>query len=132
MGLVHANISLSNPQNKKLKPLETSSLVDTGAMWMCIPQHIAIQLGLEELEKREVTIADGKKKICSYVGPLQVKFENRSCYTGAIVIGDMVLLGAIPMEDMDLVVHPLKRKLTVNPESPNIPAGIVKVTANLK
>ena len=126
MGIIHASISLSNQRDKKLKALEANALVDTGAMWMCIPEHIAIQLGLEELEKREVTIADGNKKVCSYVGPLQVKFENRNCYTGAIVIGDNVLLGAIPMEDMDLMIHPLKRKLTVNPESPNIPAGIVK------
>lgn len=126
MGIIYANISLSNPRNKNLIPLETSSLIDTGAMWVCVPEHVAIQLELEELEKREVTTADGKKHLCSYVGPLQVRFENRSCFTGALVLGDTVLLGSIPMEDMDLVIHPLKRKLIVNPESPNIPAGIVK------
>jgi len=37
----------------------------------------------------------------SYVGPVEVKFENRSCFTGALVLGDEVLLGAIPREDMD-------------------------------
>lgn len=126
MGLIYANISLSNPREKKLKAIEINSLVDTGAMWMCVPKHIAIQLGLEELEKREVTTADGIKHVCSYVGPLQIKFENRSCFTGALVLGDDMLLGAIPMEDMDLIIQPLKRTLTVNPENPNIPAGIVK------
>lgn len=126
MGLIYANISLSNPRDKKLKPLETNSLVDTGALMMVIPDHISIQLGLEELERREVTTADGKKHLCPYVGPLQINFENRSCFTGALVLGDSVILGAIPMEDMDLVVHPAKRKLSVNPESPNIPTAIVK------
>jgi hypothetical protein len=29
------------------------------------------------------------------------------------------------MEDMDVLVHPLKQKLMVNPESPNIAAGLV-------
>ena len=43
-----------------------------------------------------------------------------------MVIGDEVLLGAIPMEDMDLVVHPSKLLLTVNPQSPNIPASVAK------
>lgn len=126
MRLIYANISLSNPRDKKLKPLETNSLVDTGALMMVIPDHISIQLGLEELERREVTTADGKKHLCPYVGPLQINFENRSCFTGALVLGDSVILGAIPMEDMDLVVHPAKRKLSVNPESPNIPTAIVK------
>jgi len=126
MGLIYSNIALANPRKGRLKPIEVSCLVDTGAMWMCIPKHISIQLELKELEKREVTTADGRQHLCSYVGPLQVKFENRSCFTGALVLGDSVLLGAIPMEDMDLLIHPLKRKLSVNPENPNIPAGIVK------
>jgi clan AA aspartic protease len=126
MGLIYANLSLLNPRKEDMTKLDVQCLVDTGAMWMRIPEHIVIQLGLEELEKREVTTADGKKHYCPYVGPLQITFENRSCYAGALVLGDSVLPGAIPMEDMDLVIHPLKRILTVNPESPNIPAGIVK------
>jgi clan AA aspartic protease len=126
MGLIYANVSLGNPRKEDMKKLDVQCLVDTGAMWMYIPEHIVIQLGLQELEKREVTTADGKKHNCSYVGPLLITFENRSCYAGALVLGDSVLLGAIPMEDMDLVIHPLKRMLSVNPESPNIPAGIVK------
>ena len=44
-------------------------------------------------------------------------------------MGDHVLLGAIPMEDMDLVVSPKDRKIDVNPESPNIATGIVKNAA---
>jgi clan AA aspartic protease len=126
MGLVYSSLSLSNPVKTDLKPIEVSSLVDTGALFLCIPEHIAIQLQLNELEKREVTIADGSKKLCSYVGPVKVQFENRSCFTGALVIGDSVLLGAIPMEDMDLVIQPALLKITVNPANPNIPSAIVK------
>lgn len=126
MGLTYAKIKLSNPRNQNLKDVEVNSLVDTGASWTCIPEHVAIQLGLDELEKREVTTADGKKHSCPYVGPLQIKFENRSCFTGALILGDTVLLGVIQMEDMDLVIHPLSRKISVNPENPNIAAGLVK------
>jgi hypothetical protein len=43
-----------------------------------------------------------------------------------MVMGDETLLGAIPMEDMDLVVRPLTREVTVNPESPNMASGIAK------
>jgi hypothetical protein len=43
------------------------------------------------------------------VGPIEARFKNRVAYVGAIVMGDEVLLGAIPMEDMDLVLLPQKR-----------------------
>jgi clan AA aspartic protease len=126
MGLTYANIKLSNPKRPHLKEMEVKALVDTVAMFTCVPEHVAIQLELEKLENREVTTADGKKHIVPYVGPLKIEFDNRSCYAGALVIGNEVLLGAIQMEDMDLIVHPLKNKLMVNPESPNIPSGILK------
>ena len=82
MGLINADIELSNPRNKGIKSLIVKSLVDTGALHLCIPEHIAIQLDLEELYKREVTTADGKKHLVPYVGPIAIKFENRGCFTG--------------------------------------------------
>lgn len=126
MGLVYTEISLSNPRNSKLKPMITRALVETGAITLCIPDHIAVQLNFEEIDKREVTTADGKHILVPYVGPIQLKFENRTCFTGALVLGDSVLLGAVPMEDMDLVVNSRMQKVTVNPESPNIPSVLVK------
>jgi clan AA aspartic protease len=126
MGLIFAEIELSNLLAADFAPYKTKALVDTGALHLCISQHIANQLKLSQLEEREVTIADGSKKLVPYVGPIKVTFQNRSCFTGAMVIGDEVLLGAIPMEDMDLVVHPARLQITVNPNSPNIPASVAK------
>jgi clan AA aspartic protease len=126
MGYVRGNIALSNPKNDKLSPMEVSALVDTGALMLCIPEHVQFQLGLEELEKREVATADGRRHTVPYLGPVKVAFENRSCYVGALVLGDEVLLGAVPMEDMDLIVSPAHRKLVVNPDSPNFPFALVK------
>ncbi len=123
---MYAEIELSNPRNGELKPLAVNALVDTGAITLCIPDRIAIQLNLEEIEKREVTTADGKHISVSYAGPIQIKFENRTCFTGALVLGDGVLLGSVPIEDMDLMVSSRMQKLTVNPESPNMPSAIVK------
>ena len=95
-------------------------------MTICIPEHYAVQLQLDEIEKREVTTADEKSHVVPYVGPVQIKFENRTCLTGALVIGDSVLMGAVPMEDMDLVLSPSAQAVTVNPKSPNIPSVVVK------
>jgi clan AA aspartic protease len=132
MGLITARIELSNARNNGIKPMTVKSLVDTGSLHLCIPEHVAIQLELEELYKREVTTADGKKHLVPYMGPIVVKFENRGCFTGALVFGDEVLLGAVPMEDMDVLISPAKQALIVNPESPNIAMSVAKrVSENL-
>ncbi len=124
--MVYADILLSNPRYPELKPLAVKALVDSGAVTMCVPEHVALQLKLETSETREVTLADGSKKGTPYVGPLFVAFENRRSFCGAMVLGDEVLLGAIAMEDMDVLIHPRDQKLIVNPQSPNMPMMIVK------
>jgi clan AA aspartic protease len=126
MGLIYTEIQLTNLLAPEIEPYSANALVDTGALHLCIPQHISLQLKLKQLEEREVTIADGSKKLVPYVGPIKVTFKNRSCFTGAMVLGDTVLLGAIPMEDMDLVVRPALLQVTANPESPNIPMSVAK------
>ena len=125
MGLVNADLKLSNPA-RDIQPLYVRSLVDTGAMNLCVPEHVAVQLGLEELYKREVTIADGSTHLVPYVGPIAIEFENRGCVTGALVLGDEVLLGVVPMEDMDILVSPATQTLIVNPANPNIARAVVK------
>jgi clan AA aspartic protease len=124
MGLVHTSILLSNTRRDDLEPVTVEALVDSGAVHLCIPETVALQLDLAELEKRQVVVADGRSLLVPYVGPIKITFGNRSCYTGAMVMGSQTLLGAIPMEDMDLVIHPLKQQVTVNPQNPNIPMSL--------
>ncbi len=126
MGIIRTEIVLSNPSDLKLKPIPVIALVDTGETYLCIPSHIATQLGLKEIQKREVKLADGNSSLVSYVGPIKVVFEERLCFVGAMVLGDEVLMGAIPLEDMDLIIHPKLLKISVNPESPNIASGLAK------
>ena len=126
MGHAFAEIELSNPGKPQLRALQVRALADTGALMLCIPEHVALQLELETESEREITTADGRKQKVPYVGPVRVGFDGRSCFVGALVLGDEVLLGAVPMEDMDLVISPSRREVTVNPESPNIPHARVK------
>jgi clan AA aspartic protease len=126
MGLVFSKIQLINPVDRTLSFIEVEALVDTGAIHLCIPKHIQLQLQLKEIDRKEVTLADGSHKLVPYVGPIEIHFKNRIGFAGALVLGDQVLLGAIPMEDMDLVVIPSLRTLDVNPQSPNIATTIVK------
>ena len=126
MGLVNGKVSLKNPRFPELAPVEVVALADSGAVHLCIPEHIQIQLKLEAIDSKEVTLADGSKKLVPYVGPIELRFKNRVGFAGALVMGDQVLLGAIPMEDMDLIIIPKTRTLDVNPDSPNIASSIVK------
>jgi len=76
MGLIYTNIDLKNPRDSSLRPITVKALIDTGAITLCIPEHVAVQFRLDELEKREVKTADGKSHLIPYVGPLQIRFET--------------------------------------------------------
>ena len=126
MGLVNGKVLLKNPRLPELAPVDVVALADSGAVHLCIPEHVQIQLKLEAIDNKEVTLADGSKKLVPYVGPIELRFKNRVGFAGALVMGDQVLLGAIPMEDMDLIIIPKTRTLDVNPDSPNIASSTVK------
>ena len=126
MGLVYSEITLSNPVKTELQSIVVKCLADSGSTYLVLPPHIATQLQLQPLETREATTVDGSSHTVPYAGPIKISFQNRNCFVGALIMGDEVLLGAVPMEDMDLIVHPKLLKLTVNPESPNIARGHVK------
>jgi len=126
MGLTYGKLLVKNAKKPALQPIEVEALADSGSVFLSVPPHIQLQLELEELEKKEVTLADGSTKFVPYVGPIELHFKNRSCFVGAIVLGDQVLLGSIPMEDKDLVIIPKSRLVDVNPASPNFAHGLVK------
>lgn len=60
-----------------------------------IPEHVRIQLKLEAIDEKEVTLADGSRRLVPYVGPIEIKFKNRTGFAGALVLGDQVFLGAL-------------------------------------
>ena len=95
-------------------------LVDTGAYNLCINESIQAQLELSFIEKRKAQLANGSIEEYDMFGPVAVKFKNRQIVCNALVLhGDNEpLLGAIPLEDMDVVIDPLRRELLVNPDHP--------------
>lgn len=113
------SIHLRNARMPSLA-LQADALVDSAALHVFIPQYVCDQLQLEKLGERELLLANGARRVVPYVGPLEVRFKNRAGFTGALVIGDQVVIGAIAMEDMDLVILPGTRQLDVNPGSPGI------------
>jgi len=131
MGLVYADIELINAGDLEMvrqkfmdpdevKRIHVNMLVDTGSVYMFINENIQEQLQLAVLEKRKGQLANGHIVEYDVVGPLEVKFKNRRCTVNAMVLpGDnQPLLGAIPLEDMDVLIHPYRQELIVNPEHP--------------
>lgn len=126
MGLTYADIEVENLFTKRSMPVK--ALVDSGAVFFIVPEHIAVQLGfdLTEVSAREVVLANGHREIAPMIGPLRVKFADRYCDLSALVLGDEPLLGAVTKEMMDLVLHPATRALSVNPASPFVPLALAK------
>ena len=133
MGLVYAEIDLLNGgdvylhrqgllKEDEVKQVRVGALVDTGAYMLSINETIRAQLDLPFIEKQFGTLADETLIEVDVVGPVEIRFENRRTTVDAIVLpGDAeVLLGSIPMEDMDVLVDPRAEKLVVNPKHPYV------------
>lgn len=125
MGTIFQHIRLANAAMPEVEEVDAKALVDSGSIDLCIPPLIAKQLRLKPIEQRVVTVADGRKVAVDYVGPIKVEVFGRHAFTGAMVMGDMVLLGAIPMQAMDVLIDPRREQLIPNPQNPDIPGAMV-------
>lgn len=139
MGLVYAEIELISGDDlalnrrgflpeDQIKRLKVNALVDSGAYMLVINQHIKEQLDLPVLDEQTARLADESEIRVEVVGPVEIRFENRRATVDAMVFsGDAeALLGAIPMEDMDVLIDPKQQRLIVNPENPYIVRKSVK------
>ena len=133
MGLVYADIELIRGadlvlfregylEEEQIRRMKVSALVDSGAYMLAINQQIKTQLNLQKVGEQAAELADGTQTRLEIVGPVELRFENRRANIDAMVLpGDAeVLLGSIPMEDMDVLIDPKQQRLIVNPESPYI------------
>lgn len=131
MGLVYAEIELINNDDLALerrniigedevRRLTVTSLVDTGSYMLCINEEIQAQMQFPIVEKRKGQLANGEIAEFDVVSSVELRFKNRRTICNAMVLpgSNEVLLGAIPLEDMDVLIHPLRQELIVNPDHP--------------
>ncbi len=131
MGLVYADIKLINGDDivlarrniigqEEVKEMNVSMLVDTGSYNLCINEDIQSILQFNVVEKRLAETADGRVVECDVVDNVQVRFKNRATTCRAMILPGSCepLLGAIPLEDMDVLVDSQRQELIVNPEHP--------------
>jgi len=124
MGYVYADIILKNTKDvldvkrgylpeEDIRQVTVHAMVDTGAGTLIINESVRQKLGLEVAGERPVSLADNTAKRCIFTEPVEIHWQNRYTTLRPIVLPDAeeVLLGAIPLEDMDLIVHPLQGTL---------------------
>jgi clan AA aspartic protease len=124
MGLVYEEITLKNAAdvtnarrviiNKpEIRQATITAMVDTGAGTLIINEAIRQRLGLDVIAEKSATLANDIKEMCGITEPVEIHWNNRFTAVSAFVVsgnGD-VLLGAIPLEGLDLMVDPTRRKL---------------------
>jgi hypothetical protein len=126
MGITYADIDVENLFRKRRMAMR--ALVDSGSVFLTVPEHTALQLGFDitEVSTREVVLADGGRKTVPMIGPLRVYFQDRYCDLSALVMGDEPSFGTVPMALMDLVLHPATQTLGFNLASPFVPVALAK------
>lgn len=139
MGFVYAEIELISVddlalhrrgflEQEQIRRLQVTALADTGAYMLVISERVREQLDLPIIEERTATLADNSECLVKIAGPVEVRLANRRTSADALVFpGDVeVLLGSIPMEDMDVIIDPKHQRLVANPENPYLPMTYVK------
>ena len=139
MGMVYADIELINGfdllkaeagelAESEVRRMTVRMLVDSGCGTLAINDNIREQLGIRTREQRTMRTPDESVVTLDVVGPVEIRFENRRSNLDAVVLPGNAepLLGAIPMQDMDVLVDPHRHRLIVNPEHPILAGGLLK------
>ncbi|MDR1147260.1 MAG: aspartyl protease family protein [Spirochaetaceae bacterium] len=125
MGVVRTEITLVNigdqevadrgymPQDQ-VRRLTVNAMVDTGAWTLVINEETREKLGLRVKKTGEATVAGGGKVPSQVTEPVMVCWKDRETPCQAVVLPSEkdVLLGALPLEGMDLTINPLRNEVT--------------------
>ncbi|NJN20126.1 MAG: retroviral-like aspartic protease [Leptolyngbya sp. RL_3_1] len=104
-----------------IRRLKVLALVDTGSSMLVISRSLSKQLALRHVDEVDTELANGTLMRADVVGPVEVRFQNRKTVVNAVVVeaDTDVLLGAIPIQGMDVMVDPKRERLILNPDSPD-------------
>ena len=124
MGTVHAEITLRNAfdsakvregilKEGEIRSMTVTAVVDTGAMTLVITEELRLKLGLTITAQKNVRVASGQRLSCGMTEAVEIHWKDRFSTLSAVVIpgAEKVLLGVIPLEDMDLIVNPVTQEL---------------------
>jgi clan AA aspartic protease len=124
MGIVRAEIILRNAWDitnahhgiitePEIRQTTVTAMVDTGSLHLVINEDIRQKLGLSVERPYKASLADGSVQTYGLTESVQIQWKNRIVTCQAVIVpnANNVLLGAIPLEAMDLIVNPVKQEL---------------------
>ncbi len=102
---------------EQVRRVTVDALVDTGATFLCLPESLVQQLGLEFDRTRQTRTFSGVAAMSIY-GGARIEIEGRACRVEVMALpeGRQCLLGQIPLETLDWWVDTANRRLVGNPE----------------
>jgi len=100
------------PQDQ-IRSMEVEVMPDTGAWTLIINEETRKQLGLETVGTVESSVADGTTAMYEMTEAVEIRWKNRQAIQQAVVVPSAKhnLLGALPLEALDLCVDPVNQKL---------------------
>jgi clan AA aspartic protease len=136
MGAVRTKVKLTNAVDEELvargllaprllRTCEVDALVDTGSVYLVLPEAIVQQLGLRIVGQQPATFADGREAMVDVTGAIKVECEGRRTIEDALVTGDEVLIGQVVLEKLDLLVDCKNQRLIPNPKHPDYPVTYI-------
>lgn len=127
MGIVYTTLKIRNAINKG-NFVEINAKVDTGAIMLVIPQQLADELNLPITRKQTVKYANEQRDNLNVVWGVELEVCGRKGVFEAVVQPNKnyALLGAIPMEALDLIVEPATLGIYPNPRSPEMPMAEIE------
>jgi clan AA aspartic protease len=109
-----SNVQRGLMRESDVRQTTVSAVVDTGATTVIIDEAVCRQLGLSIIATRWTNFANGTRQECGVTEPIIVRWKKRLTPAYAVVVPGTkrILLGAIPLEGMDLMVDPVNQCLT--------------------
>jgi len=111
---------------EKMRRVEVTAIVDTGAVMSVIPVHVAEQLGLQPRHSRVARFADGRTETVGVTGPIIFECQTRDTLEEAMILGDEVLIGQTVLEKLDLLADCQGQRLVPHPDRPNQPVIMIR------
>ena len=132
MGITYADIDLIRTADLRLvqvgdltedqsRRVQVTALVESCSSLLAIPRSLVRLLNLRKVDEVQTELANGEILQVDVVGPIEVRFQNRRATVDWVGIEAETegLLGAIPMQGMDVMIDPKRERLMVNPDSPD-------------
>jgi clan AA aspartic protease len=124
MGTVYAELTLRNSEDvtlakqnyikpENIRTVTVTAIVDTGSYSLMLDEQTSQELGLEKTGEQRIRITNGERIVCPVTTPVEINWKDRQSVMRVITVPGLpqILLGLLPLEEMDLIVHPGKHEL---------------------